>query len=128
MPKERDQRRLRLLRQLFASTASDVPEFAQTAIYGGYRRDEGIVALLAGEGNVYEKTLRIKKAIVVFLDGGGAPNRTEERGDREMQLDAAVFYEFRIEVEDVRLYVKVLFDEDDAEEPEVRVVSVKRAY
>jgi hypothetical protein len=125
MPKEADQERLKLLRRLFASTASDVPEFTETAVYGGYRLDEGVVALVPGEGNAYEKTRRLKQAVVDFLDGGGRPNRLEAPGDAEMQLDAATFYEFRIEIEAARLFVKAVLDEDDPADPELKVLSVK---
>ncbi len=126
MPRELDQRRLDTLRRIFASTASDVPEFVKTAVDGGYRSDTGVIALVPGEGTLYAKCDRLKQAVVESLDAGNAPNRRDESGDREMQFDSAVFYEFRIAVDGVRLFVKTVFDEDDPSDPEVRVLSVKR--
>ncbi len=126
MPRELDQCRLDALRRIFASTASDVPEFAKTAVDGGYRPDTGVIALVADDGTLYDKCERLKQAVVQFLDAGNAPNRRDESGDREMQFDSAVFYEFRVVVDGVRLFVKTVFDEDDPSDPEVRVLSVKR--
>ena len=42
-----------------------------------------------------------------------------------MAIEAATYYHFRVEVEGMRLFVKVFF-ENDADEPEVTVISIKR--
>ncbi len=124
MPREADPERLRKLREVFADTASNVPEFTETAELGGYRSDEGLQGLLPDLAP-YGRRLALKQAIVRFLDAGERPTREDSVGDQEMQIDAAVYYHFRVTVEDVRLFVKVLF-EDAPDEPEVLVISVKR--
>jgi hypothetical protein len=126
MPKETDAGRLKTLRAIFASRASDEPRFTETAKYGGYRRDEGIQTLLRGEDTIFRKIARLKNWIVEFLDDGGTPNRTIEKGDAEMKLDPGIRYEFRLEVEGVPLYVKTIFYDDDPKDPRIAVISVKR--
>ena len=126
MAKESNEQRLQVLRQTFSDTASNVPEFTGTALQGGKRRDEGLDVLLGYERSLYEKTVLLKKAVVLFLDSGNQPSLEASRGDVEMQLDAALFYHFRVSVEGVRLFVKVLLDEDDPHDPDVTVISVKR--
>jgi hypothetical protein len=125
MPRESDQRRLATLRRVFADTASDVPVFTRTARTGGYREDEGLENLLPAEFSLYEKTCLLKAAVVRFLDDGKHPTVEESGGNAEMDLEPANFYHFRVEVEGVRLFVKVLY-EDDEGEPGATVISVKR--
>ena len=125
MPRESDQSRLAELRRIFADTASDVPDFTGTARNGGYREDEGSENLLPEQLTPYERTCLLKAAIVRFLDDGKQPTVEESKGDAEMQFEPATYYHFRVEVEDVRLFVKVLY-EDDQGEPGATVISVKR--
>jgi hypothetical protein len=127
MPKETDEGRLKALRAIFASRASNEPFFRDKALYGGERPDEGLDVLIPGDLSPKRKIERLKAAIVRFLDQGGAPNRREEPGDRDMGLDVVIFYEFRLEVDGVMLYVKTSFDEHDPTDPDLDVRSVKRA-
>lgn len=119
-----DQQR-RQLRAAFADSASDVPDFSQTALFGGYRRDEGLQNLLPADWTVYELRCALKAALRAFLDEGGSPSVESSRGDAAMAMDAATYCHFRVRVADVPLFVKVWLDEDDRD-PEVRVISVKR--
>ncbi|MCK6485413.1 MAG: hypothetical protein L6R00_14900 [Phycisphaerae bacterium] len=115
----------RLLRRVFADTASNVVEFTRTARGVGHRCDEGLVALLP-DMTFDQARDALKRAIVHFLDEGGKPNETHELGDPEMKLDPATFYEFRLTCEGRALYVKVKLDDTDPDEPTAQVVSVKR--
>lgn len=127
MAKESDERILRLLRDCFSDRASNVPDFTRTAETGGHRSDEGLCNLFRPHWSVQARREALKQAIAEFLSSGGRPAREEARGDAEMRLDAAVYYQFRVEVAGTRLFVKVFLD-DDYREPCVTVISVKRDY
>lgn len=126
MPEGLDERHRGLLRRILADAASDIPSFTRTAETGGYRTDAGLHNLLPAELTLYEKKAALKRAMVEFLDRGGTPNVEQSAGDADMALDAGTYYHFWVEVEGVRLFVKVLLDEEDAQDPTVRVISVKR--
>ena len=124
MATEYDERRIAQLRAVFADPASNVPEFTRTALYGGHRRDTGILTLL--EPHTPSETVRLlKSAIVQSLDAGCEPTLEQSQGDHEMGIDASQYYHFRVEVVGVRVFVKAAFDEYRGE-AEVVVVSVKR--
>lgn len=124
VPRESDPGKIAVLRAIFADSASNVPVFTGTARTGGYRPDEGLENLLPGL-TPYGCRVALKEAIVRFLDGNGKPTLERSAGDREMHLDAACYYHFRVRVEGVALFVKVLL-EDDGNDPSARVISVKR--
>ncbi len=126
MPKGFDERHRGLLRRILADAASDVPNFTRTAETGGFRTDEGLHNLLPAELTLHEKKSALRRAIVEFLDRGDTPTVEQSAGDADMALDAGTYYHFRVAVEGVRLFVKVLLDEEDAQDPTVRVISVKR--
>ena len=125
MAEETDECRLRLLLEAFTDTASNVPEFTRTATEGHHRADEGLENLLTRDLSLYAKTVALKRAVAKFLRDGGRPSIERSTGDADMEIDTAMYYHFRVEVEGVRLFVKV-FVEDDPHEPDVLVVSVKR--
>jgi len=123
--RETDPRILKALRDAFCDPASNVVSFTEAARTGGCRPDEGLDHLLPPELTTYARKTLLKKAIADALARGEAPTREQATGDAVMRLDAATYYHFRVTVERVRLFVKVWF-EDDAREPIVRVISVKR--
>lgn len=101
--------------------------FTQTAEFGGHRRgDEGIENLIPGDDGARAKKERVRLALLDLVRGGGKVTRRDELGDAEQQLDPAVFYEFRLEIDDVPLFVKTRFDDDDRGDPSLIVISVKR--
>jgi len=123
--RETDPERLAALRAIFADTASNVPDFTNTALTGGHRADEGLRRLLPAEVTHYEMRCELKRAIVAALDAGNAPTVERSAGDAGMQLDAACYYYFRVAVYGAALFVKVFVDACGSE-LNVRVISVKR--
>ncbi len=117
----------RLLRTAFADPASNVPAFTWTAETGGYRRDEGLEHLLGPRLSLYRKKCLVKEAIVRFLDRGREPNVETSHGDAQMQIDPARYFHFRVVVKGQRLFVKVSVEGQAGHDPEVVVISVKRA-
>lgn len=93
----------------------------------GHRKDEGLDKLFPADWTPSYKKAELRRALAEFLKRGGTPNRTQEKGDREMRLDAVTFHEFRINVESASLYVKVrIDDDDDPDDPIMWIISVKR--
>jgi hypothetical protein len=121
-----DERHRKLLRQVFADRASNVPDFTRTARTGGHRSDEGYDNLLPAELTERGKVAAIKQAILDFLVDEKIPSVEDSKGDAGMQLDPGLFFHFRVAVCGVRLFIKVLLDDDDPDEPEAVVISVKR--
>jgi hypothetical protein len=126
MPRETDERRLRVLLEAFSEQASNVPYFTRTAVTGGVREDEGIENLIGGDYRLPQKKRMLKQAIAEWLQEGGEPTVETSAGDTQMGLDAARYYHFRIQVEGARLFVKVALEAEMSGEPEVTVISVKR--
>ncbi|HPC22247.1 MAG TPA: hypothetical protein PK920_07160 [Phycisphaerae bacterium] len=125
MPREKDDERLALLRRILADPV--VVIFRAKALSGGERRDEGASNLLPRHANEGERGLRtfVRIELLEFLRRGGQPNRVEVGGD-DVRGDAAVFYEFRLEIEGVRLYIKAELKCDDPVDPILIVKSVKK--
>lgn len=123
--REIDHERLKAIRAIFGDTASNVPDFTDTALAGRHRSDEGLRNVLPQELTDYERRTVLKQAIVAALDRGDAPTIERSQGDMEMQLDPACFYHFRVTAVGVRLFIKDCV-EQYGEELVVLVISVKR--
>lgn len=121
-----DDRLRKVLIDVFSDSASNVPEFTRTAREGVHRKDEGYQNLLPAEWTERESIFSIKGAIVVFLQKGGTPSIEDSEGDAAMQFNPGLFFHFRVAVGGARLFIKVLLDEDDPDEPTALVISVKR--
>ena len=123
--RETDQQRLEALRAAFGDTASNVPDFTNTALTGGHRTDEGLRNLLPPELSDYEKRCALKRAIAAALRRSDLPTMECAGGDAGMQFDTAWYYHFRVAVAGVPLFVKVFLDAEGPD-PDVVVISVKR--
>jgi len=126
MPKERDEERLALLLRLLADTASNVVLFKERAFRGSGEPDDlGLDHLLPPELSREQKKQRLKTALAESVRQS-PPNRVDVPGDKDMDLDPAVFYEFRFVLAGTPVYVKTELKEDDPAEPILIVMTVKR--
>ena len=124
MPKETDPERLAALRRVLRDTASNVVCFNKRAFVGSDEpNDLGLHRILPAEMTPWEKSRKLKCALIEFLERGGSPNRVDyvyEDGDPE------VIYEFRFRFADVPVYVKTEWVTDDPDDPVLIIRSVKR--
>ncbi len=126
MPRETDETRLALLRRILADYVA--VEFRPKALSGGERDDEGCAHLLQRPNETrfsVRECLRI--ALHRWLENGNTPNRVDVPGD-DVRGDPATFYEFRLTVRDVKLFVKAKYDDDDADDSKLVILSVKRQW
>ena len=127
MPSDFDENLRRILIEAFEDSASNVPEFTETAITGGHRRDEGLNGLLPPEWSIRDKKATLKFALHKALVARAVPTVKHETGDSAMSLDAATDLHFRgIVVSEMRLFVKIRVDLDVPDDPVVTIQSVKR--
>jgi hypothetical protein len=102
--------------------------FKAKAFDGGERSDEGVLNLLPDARAVPRAALRemLRAALLEFVDAGGQPSRIEVAGD-DVRGGPATFYEFRLEIEGARLFIKTELKPGPMG-PGLLVMSVKRQY
>lgn len=127
MSRELDENLRRVLVHVCEDAASNVPDFTETAISGGHRRDEGLNGLLPPEWSIRDKKASLKGALHKAIATGNVPTVKHLAGDSEMGFDPVTELHFRgIVVGGITLFVKILVDLDDPDDPVVTIQSVKR--
>ena len=90
----------------------------------GHRKDQGLIRLLPATIPAEAKPDLLKEAMIAFLEAGQFPHRKDEAADADMGFEAATFYNFRLRVEDVALFVKTVLEEEEGQ-PILKIISVK---
>jgi hypothetical protein len=115
-----------ILDRILSDPASNAVVFKESAMSGGYRSDEGLENVLPADWTRPRMQAAVRSVMLTHLREGGAVTRSDDPGDVEMGRDPQVLYEFRITVEQVRLFVKVRRCDENPTDPTIRVISVKR--
>jgi hypothetical protein len=123
VPKENDSERLGLLLRILRDPASNVVLFKRRAFVGSDEPDDiGLDRLLPDLPRMGQRA-ELREALVEFLESGGRPNRLEYTYE---DRDPETIYEFRFELQGVRVYVKTELKDAESHDPTLEVKSVKR--
>lgn len=131
MPQETDRARLELIARVLLSAPPDVLGevwFEERAHAGSAAEtdDIGMTAIFPTKISRTRQERLLREALAEHIRTGRKVTRVEVAGVTAWGKDPELRYEFRMELRGQRVYVKIVFDGDDTNEPVIIVKKVGR--